>query len=101
MTTTLTFNPETSINKLEAGHYWFECAMISRCSPVFDRCDDNHDVEDLLRKQKVILPTNQTDSESCALVVNFSSQKAGEAFVNRLNKYLLIKLPDNPNECRV
>ncbi len=78
----------TSIHELEPGSYYFDCAMITACKPVFDRCSDNYEVEDVLRKAKVILPQNQTDTESCALVLNFSSRKAGEAFIDRLNRYL-------------
>lgn len=69
-------------------HYWFECAMVSTCEPVFDGCESNYEVEEVLRQAKVILPQNQTDSESCALVVQFSTPKSGEKFIDRLNAYL-------------
>ena len=29
--------------------FYFECAMVSTCSPVFNRCSDNYDVERELR----------------------------------------------------
>jgi hypothetical protein len=67
---------------------WFECAMISTCHPVFDACSDNHDVEQVLRKARVIGRHDQTDTESCALVVNFRTVSQGRAFIRRLNKYL-------------
>ena len=67
----------------------FDCSMISTCEPIFDKCDNNHDVEDVLREAKVISARNQTDSESCALVVRFSSQDSADAFIWRLNTYLV------------
>jgi len=82
-----------SINKLNPGLFWFECAMISACSPVFADCEDNHDVEKRLRKAGVITCKNRTDTEMCALVVNFSTREAGENFIARLNNYLLTFAP--------
>ena len=84
-------------NYLESWDYdgkqvWtFDCAMISSCQPLFDDCDSNYDVEEKLEKAKVITKRNNTDSESCALVVRFSSQKSADAFINRLNDYLVKK----------
>jgi hypothetical protein len=69
--------------------FWFECAMVSACAPLFDHCDSNYEVEDLLRKAKVLHKRNQTDSESCALVVNFSSEKSAQKFIDRLNAFLV------------
>jgi hypothetical protein len=81
----------TSINKLNGGSFWFEAAMCSTCRPAFDLCEDNYEVEDVLRKEGVLLPANKTDTESSALVVLFSSKKSGEAFLDRLNTYLAKK----------
>jgi len=84
-------------NYLEGWDYdgkkvWhFDCSMISSCQPLFDDCDSNYDVEEKLEKAKVITKRNSTDSESCALVVRFSSQKSADAFINRLNDYLVKK----------
>lgn len=86
----------SDIHKLEAGKFWFECSMISTCKPVFDKCGDNYDVEKILRRAHVLLPSNRTDTESCALVVNFSSRASGEGFINRLNNYLASKTPEEP-----
>lgn len=69
--------------------WWFECAMVSSCAPLFNGCDSNYEVEDLLRKAKVLDRRNQTDTESCALVVNFSSEKSGQKFIDRLNAFLV------------
>jgi hypothetical protein len=80
-----------NVHKLEANQYFFEMAMISSCEPVFDSCDSNHDVEQILRKEGVLTAKNQTDTESCALVVLFSNRKSGEKFVDRLNTYLAKK----------
>lgn len=68
--------------------YWFECAMCSSCPGAFDHLDDNYEVERVLREAGVILPQNETDSETCALVVNFSTKAAGLAFLERFNSYL-------------
>jgi hypothetical protein len=78
-----------SINELEPAQFWFECAMIGTCKPLFDNCANNYEVEEKLRKAGVI--TTDTDSESCALVVLFNSMGDGEAFIDRLNAYLLRK----------
>lgn len=55
---------------------------------MFDHLDSNYDVEALLIKEGVILPEDQPDSETCALVVNFKSVPQGYAFLVRLNSYL-------------
>jgi hypothetical protein len=76
------------IHKLEANLYWFERAMISTCDPLFNDYSDNYEVEAELRKEKVIVPKNKTDTESCALVINFSNESSGHKFIDRLNAYL-------------
>jgi hypothetical protein len=69
--------------------YWyFNCAMISTCDPAFNKCEDNYDVENVLRKNKVIRKGTKTDTESCALNVMFATERGGENFIKRLNKYL-------------
>lgn len=80
-----------NIHEMEYGEhkYWlFDCSMISTCAPLLDQLEDNYEVEKLLRSRKVISPKTKTDTESCALVVMFSSQKSGEKFIDRLNEYL-------------
>jgi len=67
--------------------FMFTCAMISACSPLFDHLDSNHDVEDLLIKEKVVRG-GSTDSEYCQMFIYFGTRKSGEAFVDRLNAYL-------------
>ena len=82
----------SDINHLSGeSHHWFDCSMISTCAPAFDDCDSNHDVEDILKRAKVIHPKNLTDSESCALVIEFKSKKSGEKFIDRLNTYLKLR----------
>jgi len=68
------------------GH--FEAAMISTFPGVFDDCDSNYEVEDRLRKAGVIHKRNQTDTESCALVIRFTSEKSAFAFAKRLQAYI-------------
>jgi hypothetical protein len=71
-----------------SSRYWFECAMVSACSPVFNDCYDNYDVEHKLRKAGVLRDEDETDTETCALVVLFQTQEAGALFIDRLNTYL-------------
>jgi hypothetical protein len=69
----------------------FDCSMICSCKPLFDNLSSNYDVEYQLRKAGVIKCSNDTDTESCALVVRFSSQMSADRFINRLNDYLVKK----------
>jgi hypothetical protein len=77
--------------------YWlFDCSMVSSCGPIFRDCDSNYEVEAVLRKAHVLRKNSNTDTETCALVVMFSTEKAGHAFIDRLNAYLVeqfAKLP--------
>lgn len=79
---------KVSIQSIDPSYFYFDCGMVHTCKPTFDRCDTNYDVEAVLRKAGVIRKNNRTDTESCSLVVLFSTRKAGEAFLARLNKFL-------------
>lgn len=68
--------------------YWFSAAMISSCKPLFNKCEDNYEVEALLKKAGVLNADCYTDTESCEMVVLFKQRKHGTAFLSRLNKYL-------------
>lgn len=70
------------------GMQWFEAAMITSFPGVFDDCEDNYDVEDRLREAGVIAADNQTDTESCALVVYFKSDDEARAFCDRLKAFV-------------
>lgn len=84
-----------TVNNIDNGEMiWYEGAMISTFPGVFDDCDSNYEVEDKLRKAGVIKPQNQTDTETCALVVNFSSMKSAEKFEERLEAYISENSPD-------
>ena len=84
-----------TVNNVDNGEMiWYEAAMVSTFRGVFDDCQDNHDVEDKLRKAGVIKAKNQTDTESCALVVNFSSMKSAEKFEERLEAYIIENTPE-------
>lgn len=81
----------TSIHYMEDGgpyRWYFTCAMVSTCSPIFDDCEDNYAVEDKLRRAGVIAEDDVSDSESCQMFVNFRSQAQAVAFIGRLNEYL-------------
>lgn len=68
--------------------YFFSCSMVSTCPKHFGHLDSNYEVERILRMHRVIRANNNTDSETCALVLYFSSKKAGQNFIDRLNKFL-------------
>ncbi len=68
--------------------HFFECSMISYCSPHFDDCNTNHEVADILTNAGVISSNDEEDAETCSLVVNFKSRQDGENFIDRLNNYL-------------
>ena len=67
--------------------YWFTCAMVSTCTPLFDECEDNHAVADKLKAAKVIRGGAE-DSEACQFFVYFKTKASARAFINRLNTYL-------------
>lgn len=75
------------VRELRPGAYWFECAMVTTCRPLFPHDWSNYEVEDDLRSHGVIADC-ETDTETSALVVNFTSREEGEAFIARLNLYL-------------
>jgi signal transduction histidine kinase len=84
---------ERNISKLEPTFerkslWYFDCAMNTSCPEVFGHCEDNYEVEQILRKAKVLTAKSSVDTESCALVVNFSTKNAATAFISRLNKYI-------------
>ena len=67
-------------------------SCIGRFTPVFDHCDTNYEVEDMLRDAGVILPSNRTDTESALLWMTFSSVDSALNFQCRLNTYLVTQL---------
>ena len=70
---------------------YFMCSMIGTCEPLFDNLNDNYEVEEKLYEHKVIGPEDFADSESCSLVINFTSYVNANRFIDRLNKYLAKK----------
>jgi hypothetical protein len=86
---------EDDIERLEGYEtqtpFYFDCAMVSTCAPLFDDCDSNYEVEEKLEKAKVITKACEPDTESCALVVNFKRKDTARAFIQRLNRYLVAK----------
>lgn len=82
-----TYHDIARLKDEESLSYFFTCAMISACEPLFDNMESNHDVQRELIKAKVIRG-GSADSEYCQLFVSFNTRKAGEAFIDRLNAYL-------------
>lgn len=68
--------------------FWFECGMITTFRPAFNKCRDNFEVEEVLRKIRVIKPDNKTNTGEHKLVVFFSSKTRAYNFIDRLNAYL-------------
>jgi hypothetical protein len=88
------FKEKSTYDKSEWNEEWpytFTAAMISSCEPIFDACESNHEVEDLLRKKKIIRTGKgcMTDSESCQMFVCFKRKDGVNSFIKRLNKYLM------------
>lgn len=69
----------------------FTASMVGTCEPLFNECDSNYEVEEKLRKAKVIHPKTESDSESCQMFIYLSNRKSCEKFVERLNAYLAEK----------
>ena len=94
------FNPSV-IRKHESFSgdkaYWlFDCSMVASCGPIFRDCGSNYEVETRLRKAHVLRKNSSTDTETCALVVMFSTEKEGHAFITRLNAYLAAEFAKLP-----
>lgn len=64
-------------------HIWLDISL----ADVFD-VEDNYEVERILRNAGVIHHNNQTDTESSALVVNFSSKNSALKFIDRYNTFM-------------
>lgn len=71
--------------------FWFSSDLIARCDPIFNHCDDNHEIEDLLTKAHVISIDDKPDSDFSELVVNFSDLTKGLSFIKRLNSYIMYR----------
>ena len=90
----ISFDPDLDIETSTdngKGSFWFTCAMVSTCAPLFDDCDDNYEVRAKLEAAGVINEEVEDDSESCQLWEYFQTQEAGARFVARLNSYLAEK----------
>jgi len=88
------FREMTSYDKSDWNEEWpytFTAAMVDSCRPIFDWCESNYEVEELLRKKKIIRTGKgcMTDSESCQMFVYFKRKDGVNNFIKRLNKYLL------------
>ena len=78
------------ISKIDGDYetpYFFTCAMISTCQPIFPDDWDNYKVQAELKRAKVIRGGKAT-SESSQMFVEFRTRKQGEKFIDRLNAYL-------------
>ena len=85
---------EENLNKYTYDNqyrYSFSGAMRSRCNPLFNNCDDNHDIEDELEKNKVLTTSIDTDTEYSCFWAYFKTKDQGIRFIKRLNKYLTFK----------
>lgn len=73
--------------------WWFECSLsfVFRQRGIMD-VEDNYEVEERLRRAGVIKHNNLTATETCAMVVCFSSRVAARNFIGRLNEYIQTKV---------
>ena len=54
----------------------------------FGNCDNNYEIVDKLKENKVLLPKTSEDSEFCQFFAYFSTKKSAESFVTRLGNYV-------------
>jgi len=84
---------ESTLNE-PCGEYglkqWtFNAAMVSSYGAVFADCEDNYEVTDVLRKAKVLGKNDKDDPESCCSYFYFESKRDAQAFLRRLNRYMI------------
>jgi hypothetical protein len=81
----------SALDNLEGETQWyFACAMVSshRSHGLFQECESNYEVEEMLRVAEVIREPNTTDSETCCMWVYFQTEQEGKDFIDRLNDYI-------------
>ena len=54
---------EYHVNHLYADTWGFSAAMVASCSPVFDNCDTNYEVRDLLKEAGIYTDKDEDDTE--------------------------------------
>jgi len=52
------------------------------------RCRNNYEVEDILKSERVVFPSNLSDPEHCTYVVYFKTLLSGKKFIDRLNAFI-------------
>jgi hypothetical protein len=71
-------------------NFEFDTNLIEVCHPLFQGCYDSHEVLAVeLVRAGVIRDSDMNLSTKSTLVVRFKSQKASQAFIKRLNTYLI------------
>jgi len=85
------FNKHDKCDWNDEWPFTFTAAMVETCQPIFNGCESNYEVEDILKKAKVIRTGKgcMTDSESCQFFIYFKRKDGANNFFKRLNKYLL------------
>ena len=68
--------------------FFFAANMTTVCSPIFDDCESNYEVVDVLKSKGVITEDEYDDVELCCMFVNFRTEEQGKRFIERLNKFL-------------
>lgn len=84
------FDPEKALIFAddEKRPWFFTCAMVGTCAPVFDYCWDNYEVAKKLTQAGVIDEACLEDSEASQMFVYFKTREGGEEFIRRLNDYI-------------
>tara|TARA_R100001244_G_scaffold104496_2_gene77514 strand:- start:1752 stop:2012 length:261 start_codon:yes stop_codon:yes gene_type:complete len=68
------------------NRYWITADL--RGQSLFSHLDSNYDIEDILRKHKVLRKNQYTDSEYCQFWAYFSTKKVAENFIKRYNEFI-------------
>ena len=61
---------------------------LGNAAPIVPGDMDCYDIYDRLLNAGVVTKRTDADNESCCMYIYFSTRKAGENFIDRLNKYL-------------
>jgi len=76
----------------DGGRRWyFDAAMVDSYEPLYHGCESNYEVEIILRREGV-LKGIETDTETCALVLNVYSAKTVEDVCERYNAFVDARL---------
>lgn len=84
----LFFMPAEESCRDDGKAYWYMgMDLVSLFPDLFEGCQSNYDARDMLLEAKVLRKNNNEDVESSCFQIDFSTEKAGENFIERFNKW--------------